>query len=150
MVVQWKWNRQNVVVLDDAAAGVAAGARGEDPAGALLHRARRAEPTGGGHAPGRQLPLSGALLQGRALPHGARAGNRSAGVISFWRFSCCRCSCVSGNLVQGLEATMLYSSCNRLIDVRILAVNRCVSCPFCVPLCSIRLFLFNLVSTAKE
>ena len=74
------------------------------------------------YAPGRQLPLSGALLQGRALPHGARAGNRSAGVISFWRFSCCRCSCV----------------------------NRCVSCPFCVPLCSIRLFLFNLVSTAKE
>ena len=83
MVVQWKWNRQNVVVLGDAAAGVAAGARGEDPAGALLHRARRAEPTGGGRAPFRQLPLSGALLQGRALPHGARAGNRSAGVISF-------------------------------------------------------------------
>jgi len=78
-----KWNRQNVVVLGDAAAGVAAGAHGEDPAGALLHRARRAEPTGGGPAPGRQLPLSGALLQGRALPHGARAGNRSAGVISF-------------------------------------------------------------------
>jgi len=84
LVVQWKWNRQNVVVLGDAAAGVAAGARGEDPAGALLHRARRAEePTGGGYAPGHQLPLSGALLQGRALPHGARAGNRSAGVISF-------------------------------------------------------------------
>ena len=118
MVVQWKWNRQNVVVLGDAAAGVAAGARGEDPAGALLHRARRAEePTGGGYAPGHQLPLSGALLQGRALPHGARAGNRSAGVISFWRFSCCRCSCVSGNLVQGLEATMLYSFCNWLINV---------------------------------
>jgi len=74
--VEWEWNRQNVVVLGDAAAGVAAGARGEDPAGALLHRARGAEPAGGGHAPGRQLPLAGALLQGRPLPHGARAGNR--------------------------------------------------------------------------
>jgi len=77
--VQWrKWNRRNVVILGDAAAGVAAGARGEDPAGALLHRARRAEPAGGGHAPGRQLPLAGALLQGRPLPYGARAGNKPA------------------------------------------------------------------------
>jgi len=71
-------NSRNVVVpgAGAVAVAVAAGARGEDPARALLHRARRAEPAGGGHAPGSELPQPGALLQGRPLPHGARAGHQ--------------------------------------------------------------------------
>lgn len=50
------------------------GARGEDPAGAILHRARGEEPAGGGHPPGGHLPLPGALLQGPPFPHGAHPG----------------------------------------------------------------------------
>jgi hypothetical protein len=60
------------------------GARGEDPAGALLHRARRAEPISGGHAPGGELPEPRALLQGRPLPHGAHPGTHAATMHTYF------------------------------------------------------------------